>query len=46
MLVDLYMAGKLKLDQLIRRTFTLDEINTASDLFDQGEGARSIIKYG
>ena len=46
MLVDLYMAGKLKLDELISRTFTLDEINTAFDLLDQGEGARSIIRYG
>lgn len=46
MLVDLYMAGKLKLDELISRTFSLDEINTAFELLDQGEGARSIIKYG
>ena len=46
MLVDLYMAGKLKLDELISRTFSLDEINTAFDLLDRGEVARSIIKYG
>lgn len=44
-LVDLYMSGKLKLDELISRTFTLDEINTAFDLLDRGEVARSIIKY-
>ena len=36
--MDLYMTGKLKLDQLISRTVTLDEINTAFDLI-QGEGA-------
>ena len=44
--VDLYMAGKLKLDQLISRTFALDEINTAFEVLDRGEVARSIIKYG
>lgn len=44
-LVDLYMAGKLKLDELITRTFSLEEINTAFDLLDRGEVARSIIRY-
>ena len=43
--VDLYMAGKLKLDEMITRTFTLDEINTAFDVLDRGEVARSIVKY-
>ena len=46
MFVDLYMAGKLKLDQLISRTFALDEINTAFEMLDRGEVARSIIRYG
>ena len=45
MLIDLYMAGKLKLDQLISRTFAIDEINTAFDVLDRGEVARSIIRY-
>ena len=45
MLMDLYMAGKLKLDQLISRTFSLEEINTAFDVLDRGEVARSIIRY-
>ncbi len=45
MLVDLYMSGKLKLDELISRTFPLEEINTAFDLLDRGEVARSIIRY-
>lgn len=44
--VDLYMSGKLKLDELISRTFSLEEINTAFDLLDRGEVARSIIRYG
>ena len=45
MLVDLYMAGKLKLDELVSRTFSLEEINTAFDVLDRGEVARSIIRY-
>ena len=45
MLVDLYMAGKLKLDELISRTYSIDEINTAFEALDQGEVARSIIRY-
>ena len=45
MLVDLYMSRKLKLDELISRTFKLEEINRAFDLLDQGEVARSIIRY-
>jgi len=46
MLVDLYMSRKLKLDELISRTFKLEEINTAFELLDQGAVARSIIRYG
>ena len=45
MLVDLYMAGKLKLDELVSRTFSLEEINTAFDVLDRVEVARSIIRY-
>ena len=44
--VDLYMAGKLKLDEFVTRTFGLDEINTAFDLLDRREVARSLILYG
>lgn len=43
--IDLYMAGKLKLDELISRTFSLDEINTAFEVLDRGEVARSLILY-
>ncbi|HIM62718.1 MAG TPA: Zn-dependent alcohol dehydrogenase [Dehalococcoidia bacterium] len=45
MLVDLYMARRLKLDELITATFKLDQINTAFEALDQGEVARSIIRY-
>ena len=45
MLIDLYMARRLKLDELISATFKLDAINTAFEALDQGEVARSIIRY-
>ena len=44
--VDLYMAGKLKLDELITHTFELGEINTAFEMLERGEVARSLILYG
>ncbi len=45
MLIDLYMARRLKLDELITSTFKLDDINTAFEALDQGELARGIIRY-
>lgn len=45
MLVDMYMDGRLKLDELISRTMPLEEINTAFDLLQKGEVARSVIVY-
>lgn len=44
MLVDLYMAGKLKLDELISRRYPLDGINDAFQAMRDGEVARSIIQ--
>jgi S-(hydroxymethyl)glutathione dehydrogenase/alcohol dehydrogenase len=44
-LVDLYMAGRLKLDELISHTYPLDSINEAFDALRHGEAARSIIKF-
>lgn len=46
MFVDMYVAGKLKLDELITHTFRLEEINSAFDAMDRGEVARSMILYG
>ena len=46
MLVDMYMDGKLKLDELISRTMPLEDINTAFDLLQKGEVARTVIVYG
>jgi len=44
-LVDLYLAGKLKLDELISRRYPLEEINEAFEAMRAGEVARSIIQF-
>ncbi len=44
-LIDLYVAGKLKLDELITRTVRLDEVNEAFAAMERGEVARSVIAY-
>lgn len=44
-LVGLYKSGKLKLDELISRTVSLDEINDAFAALESGEVARSVIAY-
>jgi S-(hydroxymethyl)glutathione dehydrogenase/alcohol dehydrogenase len=44
-LVSLYKSGQLKLDELISRTITLDEVNEAFDAMKTGEVARSVIQY-
>lgn len=44
-LVDLYLAGKLKLDELISRVYPLEEINDAFEAMRRGEVARSIVRF-
>lgn len=43
-LVDLYMEGRIKLDELITRRFALDEINEAFRAMEAGEVARGILQ--
>jgi S-(hydroxymethyl)glutathione dehydrogenase / alcohol dehydrogenase len=45
MLIDLYMDGKYKLDELISRRVGLNELNHAYDLLLAGEVKRSIVVY-
>lgn len=45
-LVDLYMEGRIKLDELVTRRFALDEINEAFRAMDAGEVARGILDLG
>lgn len=44
-LVDFYLSGKLKLDELISRRMPLENINEAFDELRRGELARSVIMF-
>jgi len=44
-IIDMYMAGRLKLDQLVTKTFPLADINQALDALDKGAVARGVIVY-
>lgn len=44
-IVDLYMEGRIKLDELITRRFGLDEINEAFRAMEAGEVARGILAF-
>ena len=44
-LLNLYKAGKLKLDELISRRFPLEEVNTAFEVLGKGEVARSVLSF-
>jgi len=39
------MAKKLKLDELVSKRMPLDEINTAMEIMEKGEVARSVLVY-
>ncbi|MCA9504913.1 MAG: Zn-dependent alcohol dehydrogenase [Myxococcota bacterium] len=41
---NLYLQGRLKLDELVSRWLTLDEINSGIDALRKGEVARSVIR--
>ena len=42
-IVDLYMAGKLKLDELITERLPLEQVNDAFGLMERGEVARTLV---
>ncbi len=44
-MVDQYMAGQIKVDEMITHTMGLDEINHAFDLMHEGKSIRSVIHY-
>ena len=44
-LLEYYKSGELKLDELISRTITVDQVNEAFDAMKTGEVARSVIQY-
>ena len=43
--VDRYLAGRIRLDEMITATMPLDEINHAFDRMHAGEAIRSVIRY-
>jgi Zn-dependent alcohol dehydrogenase len=42
-LIEMYQAGKLWLDELLTRTYPLEDINTAYAALEGGEVARSLV---
>jgi len=43
--VDLYLAGRLKLDELVSARIKLDEVNDGFGALKRGEVARSVIVF-
>jgi S-(hydroxymethyl)glutathione dehydrogenase/alcohol dehydrogenase len=43
--IDLYMSGKLPIDKLITKTYSLNEINEGFEALEKGEIIRSVIKF-
>jgi S-(hydroxymethyl)glutathione dehydrogenase/alcohol dehydrogenase len=44
--VDLYKAGRLKLDELVTKTYPLDDIQLALDDLHHGDLARGVLTVG
>ncbi len=44
-IVDWYMDGKIKIDELITHTLKLEDINDAFDLMHEGKSIRTVILY-
>src|SRR6185436_12739133 len=45
LLLDLYMSGKLKLDELVSQEYRLDQINEAYDVMLSGSVARGVVVF-
>jgi S-(hydroxymethyl)glutathione dehydrogenase/alcohol dehydrogenase len=44
-LVDWYMDGKIKIDDLVTHTMPLEDINKAFDLLHEGKSIRTVVEY-
>jgi S-(hydroxymethyl)glutathione dehydrogenase/alcohol dehydrogenase len=44
-MVDQYLAGEIKVDEMITHRYPLEEINTAFDVMHEGESIRSVIHF-
>jgi S-(hydroxymethyl)glutathione dehydrogenase/alcohol dehydrogenase len=45
MLADLYLSGRLKIDELITKHYALDEVERAIDDLKQGTLARGVFRF-
>lgn len=43
---EMYLAGTLKLDELVSATISLDEVNRGLDVLETADGARTLIAFG
>jgi S-(hydroxymethyl)glutathione dehydrogenase/alcohol dehydrogenase len=44
-IVDMYMEGRIRIDEMITHTMPLEKINDAFDLMHRGESIRSVVVY-
>jgi S-(hydroxymethyl)glutathione dehydrogenase / alcohol dehydrogenase len=44
-LVDLYLHGRLKIDELVSRTYSLDQINEGFTALRTGQVARGVVVF-
>jgi len=44
-IVDMYMDGRINIDDLITHKLKLDDINKGFDLMHAGESIRSVVEY-
>jgi len=44
-MVDRYLDGEIKVDEMVTHTMPLDDINKAFDLMHEGKSIRSVVKY-
>ncbi|MEU1984462.1 NDMA-dependent alcohol dehydrogenase [Nocardia sp. NPDC019395] len=45
LLLEMYRAGKIKLDELVTKTYSLDQINDAYDDMEAGRNIRGVIRF-
>jgi S-(hydroxymethyl)glutathione dehydrogenase/alcohol dehydrogenase len=43
--VEKYLAGEIKIDEMVTHTMGLEDINRAFDLMHHGESIRSVVNY-
>ena len=44
-MVEQYLRGDIKIDEMVTHTMPLDQINAAFDLMHEGKSIRSVISF-